>query len=162
MRIGKQTREGVRIPGVGRLLHVYWRFARGLTLGVRTVVIDARERVFLVRHTYAHGWHFPGGGVESGEAVLDAARRELREEARIEMTAEPRLHGIFFNRNASRRDHVVVYVVREFRVIEPKAPDREIAEARFFPLDALPPDLTRGTRARLEEIAGRAPVGVRW
>jgi ADP-ribose pyrophosphatase YjhB (NUDIX family) len=162
MTAGRRVREGVRIPGVGRLLHAYWRFSRGLTLGVRTVVIDARERVFLVRHTYARGWHFPGGGVEPGEAVLDAARRELREEARIEILAEPRLHGIFFNRNASRRDHVVVYVVREFRVIEPKAPDREIAEARFFPLDALPPDLTRGTRARLEEISGRAPVSEQW
>ena len=162
MKIGKRAGDGVRIPGLGRLLHVYWRLSRGLTLGVRTVVIDARERVFLVRHTYARGWHFPGGGVESGEAVLDAARRELREEARIELLGEPHLHGIFFNRNASRRDHVVVYVVREFQVIEPKAPDREIAEARFFPLDTLPPDLTRGTRARLEEIAGRAPVSVRW
>ncbi|HEX8663559.1 MAG TPA: NUDIX domain-containing protein [Beijerinckiaceae bacterium] len=161
MRIGKQTREGVRIPGLGRLLHAYWRFSRGLTLGVRTVVIG-EPGVFLVRHTYARGWHFPGGGVESGESALDAARRELREEARIEIVGEPSLHGVFFNANASRRDHVVVYVVRAFRVIEPKAPDREIAEARFFPLDALPPDLTRGTRARLEEIAGRAPVSARW
>jgi ADP-ribose pyrophosphatase YjhB (NUDIX family) len=162
MRTGKRAREGVRIPGVGRLLHAYWRFSRGLTLGVRTAVLDGRERVFLVRHTYARGWHFPGGGVEPGEAVLDAARRELREEARIELIGEPHLHGVFFNRNASRRDHVVVYVVREFRVIEPKAPDREIAEARFFPLDALPQDLTRGTRERLREIAGRAPVSARW
>ena len=161
MTAGRRAKEGVRILGVGRLLHVYWRFSRGLTLGVRTVVIDDRG-VFLVRHTYARGWHFPGGGVERGEAALDAARRELLEEARIEILGEPRLHGVFFNRNASRRDHVVVYVVRDFRVIEPKAPDREIAEARFFPLDALPPDLTRGTRARLEEIAGRAPVSVRW
>ena len=158
---GGASREGVTLPGLGRLLHAWWRFSRGLTLGVRAVVIDARG-VFLVRHTYARGWHFPGGGVEPGEAALDAARRELREEARIELVGEPPLHGIFFNANASRRDHVVVYVVRDFRVIEAKAPDREIAEARFFPLDTLPPDLTRGTRARLDEIAGRAPVSVRW
>src|SRR5215213_940942 len=98
-----RAREGVRIPGVGRLLHAYWRFSRGLTLGVRTVVIDGRERVFLVRHTYAHGWHFPGGGVEPGEAALDAARRELREEAQIDIVGEPRLHGVFFNKGASRR-----------------------------------------------------------
>jgi ADP-ribose pyrophosphatase YjhB (NUDIX family) len=162
MKAKRRAREGVRVPGVGRLLHAYWRFSRGLTLGVRTIVLDGRAGVFLVRHTYAHGWHFPGGGVEPGEAALDAARRELAEEARIEMLGEPGLHGMFFNANASRRDHVVVYVVREFRVIEPKAPDREIAEARFFPLDALPPDLTRATRARLAEIAGEAPVAARW
>src|SRR4051812_1878647 len=158
MKGKRRARGGGRIPGGGRLLPAYWRFSRGLTLGVRTIVLDGRARVFLVRHTYAHGWHFPGGGVEPGEAALDAARRELREEARIEIVGEPRLHGGFFNANASRRDHVVVYVVREFRVVEPKAPDREIAEARFSPLDALPPDLPRATRARLAEIAGDGPV----
>jgi 8-oxo-dGTP pyrophosphatase MutT (NUDIX family) len=156
------SREGLKVPGLRRVLHTYWRFSRGLTLGVRAIVIDAREHVFLVRHTYAHGWHFPGGGVEPGEAALDAARRELAEEARIEIIGAPALHGVFFNRGASRRDHVVVYLVRHFRVIEPKAPDREIAEGRFFPLDALPGGLTRGTRERLDEIAGRTQVSPTW
>ena len=157
-----RAREGVRIPGVGRLLHAYWRFSRGLTLGVRTVVIDGRERVFLVRHTYAHGWHFPGGGVEPGEAALDAARRELREEAADRHRRRAAAARRVLQRSVSRRDHVVVYLVRDFRVIAEKAPDREIAEARFFPLDALPPGLTRGTRARLAEIAGGGPVSARW
>jgi 8-oxo-dGTP pyrophosphatase MutT (NUDIX family) len=162
MKTWRLARDGLKVPGVGRLLHAYWRFSRGLTLGVRTVVLDARARVFLVRHTYAHGWHLPGGGVEPGETAFDAARRELREEAGIEITGEPELHGVFFNRGASRRDHIVVYMVQDFRVLEEKTPDREIAEARFFPLDALPDGLTRGTRERLEEIAGRAPVSAIW
>ena len=156
------SRDGLKIPGLRRALHTYWRFSRGLRLGVRTVVIDARERVFLVRHTYARGWHFPGGGVERGEAALDAARRELAEEARIELNGAPDLHGVFFNKGVSRRDHVIVYVVRDFRVIEQKAPDREIAEARFFPLDALPDGLTRGTRQRLDEIEGKTQVSPTW
>ncbi|HZW47654.1 MAG TPA: DNA mismatch repair protein MutT, partial [Microvirga sp.] len=42
-------------------LHTYWRFARGMTLGVRAVVLDDRWRVFLIRHTYVPGWHLPGG-----------------------------------------------------------------------------------------------------
>jgi ADP-ribose pyrophosphatase YjhB (NUDIX family) len=162
VRSRRSRSEGLKLPAVGRLLHLYWRFSRGLTLGVRAVVIDARERVFLIRHTYAKGWHFPGGGVETGETAAEAVRRELREEARIEILGEPRLHGVFFNDRTSRRDHVLVYVVREFRVLEAKQPDREIAEARFFPLDALPEDLTRATRERLEEIAGRAAPGTRW
>jgi 8-oxo-dGTP pyrophosphatase MutT (NUDIX family) len=162
MNTRRLASEGLKIPGVGRLLHAYWRFSRGLTLGVRMVVIDGRERVFLVRHTYARGWHFPGGGVEHGEAALDAARRELGEEARIEVTGAAHLHGIFYNKGASWRDHIIVYVVHDFRVLEEKAPDHEIAEAQFFPLGALPDGLTRGTRERLDEIAGRAPVSVRW
>jgi 8-oxo-dGTP pyrophosphatase MutT (NUDIX family) len=142
-----------------RALHAYWRFARGLTMGVRAVVLDGEGRVFLIRHTYVPGWHLPGGGVEARESALDALARELREEARIDLAGAPQLHGVFFNARVSRRDHVVVYVVRDFTVIEAKQPDREIAEAGFFSLDALPDGTTAATRRRLAEVAsGRTPV----
>jgi len=144
---------------MGRLLHVYWRVSRGLTVGVRAAVIDAADRVFLIRHTYTPGWHLPGGGLEAGESAVEALRRELFEEARLAWTEPPRLHGIFFNTQVSNRDHVLIYVVRAFSVIEPKRPDREIAEAGFFPLDALPTGTTGATRRRLGEIgAGHAPA----
>ena len=147
---------------VSRALHTYWRFARGLTLGVRAAVLDRENRVFLVRHTYVPGWHLPGGGVEASESAIEALERELREEAGIGLAGVPRLHGIFFNTRVSRRDHVVVYVVRDFAVIEPKRPDREIAEAGFFPLNALPEGTTAATRRRLEEIASGSPPPDAW
>jgi len=143
-------------------LHMYWRMTRGLTLGVRAVVVDERERVFLVRHTYTSGWHFPGGGVEPGESALDALRRELREEAGIVAGGEPRLHGVFFNRAVSVRDHVVVYRVDEFDVAAAKSPDMEIAEAGFFPIAAPPPETNPGTLRRLRELAGDAPLSSDW
>ncbi|HWZ11350.1 MAG TPA: NUDIX domain-containing protein, partial [Xanthobacteraceae bacterium] len=74
-------------PAIRRGLHLYWRFARGLTLGVRGLVIDAERRVFLVKHSYVAGWHLPGGGVEPGETLAAALARELREEGNIELTA---------------------------------------------------------------------------
>jgi ADP-ribose pyrophosphatase YjhB (NUDIX family) len=149
-------------PMVGRLMHRYWRFSRGVTLGVRAAALDADGRVFLVRHTYVPGWHLPGGGVEAGETARDALRRELREEACLEMTGEARLFGIYLNLNASDRDHVLLYVVRDFRVLAAKAPDREIAEAGFFRLDALPAGVTPATGARLEEIEGARPPAAVW
>jgi ADP-ribose pyrophosphatase YjhB (NUDIX family) len=132
--------------------HLYFRLTRAMTLGVRAAVLDGEGRVFLVRHTYTPGWHLPGGGVEVGESLEEALAKELREEASIRMTGSPRLHGVFFNRPLSPRDHVAVYVVREFVVEGAKQPDREIAEAGFFKLDALPEETTTGTRRRLDEI----------
>src|SRR5258705_8147343 len=111
-------------PALRRVFHLYWRFARGMTLGVRAVVLDRDNRVFLVKHSYVSGWHLPGGGVEVGETFCDALKRELMEEGRIELSAEPELHGVFFNSYASRRDHVVVYVVMQFRQARPPQPDR--------------------------------------
>jgi hypothetical protein len=62
----------------------------------------------------------------------------------------------------SPRDHVAVYVVRRFRITAERKPDREIQEARFFALDALPPETTRATRARLAEILDAAPLSPTW
>jgi ADP-ribose pyrophosphatase YjhB (NUDIX family) len=160
--MSNRSKQAPKLPGpVRRLLHFYWRFSRGMTLGVRAAVLDDQDRVFLIRHTYVRGWHLPGGGVEPGESVIEALGRELREEAGIEATGLPQLHGVFHERAASDRDHVLLYVIREFHAIAAKAPDAEIAEAGFFPLNALPDGTTRGTRARLDEIAtGRPPAPV--
>ena len=83
-------------PAIRRGLHLYWRFARGLTLGVRGLVIDAERRVFLVKHSYVAGWHLPGGGVEPGETLAAALARELREEGNIELTAPAVLFADLF------------------------------------------------------------------
>jgi 8-oxo-dGTP pyrophosphatase MutT (NUDIX family) len=146
-------------PQLRRVFHLYWRFARGMTLGVRGVVLDGENKVFLVRHSYVAGWHLPGGGVEVGETFLEALRRELVEEGRIELTAEPALHGLFFNGHVSRRDHVAVYVVRQFRQDRLPAPNHEIVECGFYDPGALPADTTRGTRLRIAEVLhGAAPI----
>ena len=118
----------------------------------------------MIRHTYVPGWHLPGGGVETGETALAALGRELVEEGRIEIAGAPVLHGVFFNRRVSRRDHVLVYMVRDFRVIGEKAPDREIAEAGFHALSQLPKGTTAPTRRRLAEIVNGEPLrfGATW
>jgi ADP-ribose pyrophosphatase YjhB (NUDIX family) len=139
-------------PLLRRVFHLYWRFARGMTLGVRAVVVDKDDRVFLVKHSYVAGWHLPGGGVETGETFLEALRRELVEEGRIELVGEPILHGLFFNSHVSRRDHVAVYVVRQFAQDRLPKPNHEIVACGFFEADALPVDTTEGTRRRISEV----------
>jgi 8-oxo-dGTP pyrophosphatase MutT (NUDIX family) len=146
-------------PQLRRAFHLYWRMARGMTLGVRGVVLDDDNKVFLVRHSYVAGWHLPGGGVEVGETFLEALRRELVEEGRIELTGEPVLHGLFFNGHVSRRDHVAVYVVRQFRQDRLPKPNHEIVECGFYAASGLPAETTRGTRLRIAEVLdGAAPI----
>jgi ADP-ribose pyrophosphatase YjhB (NUDIX family) len=147
---------------IRRFLHLYWRFSRGMTLGVRGVVLDAGGKVFLVRHGYTPGWYFPGGGVEPGESLVEALARELLEEGNICITGAPPLHGVFRNVHSSPRDHVVVFVVREFEWRSPPPASWEIAEAGFFPLNKLPEGTSEGTRRRLEEILYGAPLGANW
>lgn len=149
-------------PGLRKILHLYFRLARGMTLGARAVVIDAAGRIFLVRHTYVTGWYLPGGGVEVGQSMVEALRRELMEEGCIEVTGAPMLHGIFLNDHVSIRDHVAVYIVRDFRQQRLPEPNREIAESGFFALDALPADTTEGTRQRLAEIFDGRPIVPTW
>jgi ADP-ribose pyrophosphatase YjhB (NUDIX family) len=145
-------------PVLRGIFHLYWRFARGMTLGVRAVVLDG-EQVFLVKHSYVAGWHLPGGGVEVGESFREALGRELIEEGRIEVTGEPYLHGVFLNSHVSRRDHVAVYVVRQFSQDRLPEPNREIIACGFFDAAALPAETTGGTRLRIAEVLeGRALI----
>ena len=145
-----------------RLIALGARFQRPMTLGVRGLVLDDQRRVLLVRHTYVRGFYLPGGGVESGETLVDALKRELHEEANVMLDEPPELFGVYFNRRFSVRDHVALYVARSYRITEPRAPDREIAEAGFFALDALPAETTVATRARLAEALEKTPISPYW
>ena len=141
-------------------LHMWFRVARPLTGGVRVLVLE-EDRVLLVRHTYTPGLHLPGGGVEVGETFEEAALKELREEANLRPTAPLVLHGLYLNRAVTNRDHVALYVCRAFER-GPFEPTREIAEAAFYSLDALPEDVTPATRRRIGEVRERRRPDPYW
>ena len=144
------------------LMHLYWRFSRGLTLGVRGMAIDADGRIFLVKHSYVPGWHLPGGGVEPRETLREALDRELKEEGNIEILQAPRLFAIYHNRNVSGRDHVALFVTESFKQGTPPKPNAEIIAHGFFARNDLPPDTTAGTRARIAEVLDAATPSETW
>ncbi|HEX6000300.1 MAG TPA: NUDIX domain-containing protein [Hyphomicrobiaceae bacterium] len=145
-----------------RTLQRYWRIRRGLTLGVRGVVLDAGNRVILVRHGYQPGWHFPGGGVEWGETTLEALARELEEEVGIALDAPPDLFGLYTNFKHFPGDHIALFVVRAWRAGQAPPPSFEIREQRQFAADALPEDTTGPVRRRMAEVLQSRPRAETW
>ncbi|MBX6425701.1 MAG: NUDIX domain-containing protein [Variibacter sp.] len=147
---------------LGRWRRLRDRWGRTLTLGVRALVLSAESRVFLVKHGYARGWHFPGGGVERGESFVAALARELKEEGNIELTGPPVLHGLYFYPRYSNCDHVALFVVRAFRQGAAPRPNREIVDCGFFALGDLPAGTTAATRARIAEVLHGEPAADLW
>ena len=126
---------------------IYCFIVRPKTLGVRIMFIQDGQ-VLLVRQTYMPGWFMPGGGVKRGETMEETARREAREEVGAEM-GELRLLGAYTHFGEYKSDHNTLFLCTDF-TLDIK-PDNEIAEVRFFPLEALPDGLLEGHRKRLEE-----------
>lgn len=141
-----------------RALHTYFLVFRGLTLGVRAIVLSQDGKFLLVRHTYTPGWHLPGGGVEKRETAVSALSKELRQETGLNLIGIPVLHGVFHNSDISVRDHILVYLcdVEDSGMIN--ACSHEIAEIGFFQFNDLPDCTDPGTIRRMQElINGTAP-----
>lgn len=135
---------------------------RGMTMGVRVIATNAQGQVLLVRHGYTPGWHLPGGGVDRGETMEDAARREVEEETGHRVEGAITLRGMAYNNSLWRGDHVGVYVAHALVKEREIKPGFEIAEMGFFALDDLPEDTTKGTRARLTEWQDGRDVDDHW
>ena len=138
-----------------------FRLFRRHTQGAKVIAVDSSGAVLLVRNSYGrrHLWVLPGGGLGRGEAPADGAARELREETGLIAEALTRL-GQYESTEEGWRDTVHVFVSRVSG--ELRRDDREIAAARFFALDALPPDTSQATLRRLDEWRGRRPVSGEW
>jgi phosphatase NudJ len=122
---------------MSRLATPTWSFA---------VVLVKRGHRFLLVHERKHGqgWYFPAGRVEPGETFAEAALRETREEAGVDIALE----GILRIQHSPRPDGQrlrVFFLARQVDDAPPKSqPDEHTLEARWFSVDELRSVALRG------------------
>jgi ADP-ribose pyrophosphatase YjhB (NUDIX family) len=120
------------------VLRQWWFLTRPHTRGVKAVVRRG-DRVLLVRHTYARRgeWDIPGGFLHPGEDPELALRRELAEEVGVESIVAVTNIAVTASRFDRKREQLFSYVVDvDGEAVRPS--EAEIADARWFPHDALP------------------------
>jgi 8-oxo-dGTP diphosphatase len=112
-----------------------------LTVDIVVLAADPPSSVLLIERggePFAGSWALPGGFVESDERVVSAAARELREETGVE-AGPMQLLGVYDTPGRDPRGPTVsvVFVMRADEELEASGAD-DAADARWFPLDALP------------------------
>jgi ADP-ribose pyrophosphatase YjhB (NUDIX family) len=101
------------------------------------IPVDDAGRVILLRRGFAPGqglWTFPGGFVDLGESVPDAARREVDEELGMAIELGPLL-GVY-----SRADDRIVLIVYRARALGEPQTSPEATEVRAFAPGEIPWD----------------------
>jgi 8-oxo-dGTP diphosphatase len=104
------------------------------------VIIELPDGIVLVRRRNPpHGWALPGGFVDYGERVEDAARREMREETGLDVVLVELL-GVYSDPSRDARGHTISTVYVGQARGTPRAAD-DAAEAGVFREADLPAPL---------------------
>lgn len=138
-------------PTVLTIRRLYRQLRRPVKIGVRVLVVE-NNKVLLVRHHGQMDWMLPGGLAGRGESLRTAAIREVREEANCTVVAE-RLLGIYSSRHEGMTLHTAVFVCRPVTTSHPNL-NIETADARFWPINALPPTTGQVADRLVEYAAG--------
>ena len=111
-------------------------------LTVDVIIRNKQGRILLIdRDTSPKGWALPGGKVEFGESLLDAARREIKEETGLEISFQEQ-REILDTPHRDPRHHMVsvVFLATANASARPIAGDG-VKRARFFTPKGIPEQL---------------------
>jgi 8-oxo-dGTP pyrophosphatase MutT (NUDIX family) len=141
-------------------LRQYVGHAPLLMVGAATLIVDDQGRLLLMKRSDSGLWGPPGGAMEPGEAVETAARREVREEAGLEL-GELTLFGVYsgpelFYRYPNGDEVYNVIIVHLTR--RPRGEVRLSAEHTdwgWFAPAEIPEDLSPPIRPVVEEFERR-------
>ena len=127
-----------------------------LMLGAVTLVVDDQDHLLMMKRTDSGHWGIPGGAVELGEVIEDAAKRETMEETNLEIV-EMSFFGVFSGPELYYKypngDEVynvsIVYLSHDWRG-EVRLND-EHSEWNWFAADNLPVDISPPIQTILEQ-----------
>jgi len=132
---------------------------KALVLAGSSVIIeDSSGQVLLQRRSDTGHWGFPGGFMEPGETLEEAARREVREETGVDIQCLEFLRVFsgpeLFHRypNGDEVFNVTALYLSQGSHLNcsPVADGCEGSECRFFRLDDLPGEISPPQRSVLE------------
>jgi ADP-ribose pyrophosphatase YjhB (NUDIX family) len=132
---------------------------------VNVVVTNARGDILLIRRSDNDNWALPGGAIDLGESLAQAAVREVREESGIDceitglvgIYTDPR-HVILYTSNGEVRQEFSIVLTASATHGEP-TPSSESSDVRWTPVADLPSyRMDRSMRLRVEHYLG-SPAG---
>lgn len=124
-----------------------------MPLVVNVAVVDAARRVLLTRREDFEVWCLPGGSVEGGESLAEAALREVAEETGLAVRLT-RLVGLY-SRPKLRGYHTAALFAAVVSRGSLRVDPSEVVEAEWFAADELPLELLWGQRERiLDALSG--------
>ena len=119
------------------------------TLAAIVAIID-NGKVLLTKREDFEVWCLPGGGVEDGESLAEAAVREAKEETGVDVELT-RLVGVYSRIGGIWNDvHAVLFAARPVGG-ELKLQPGETVEVEYFPFDDIPGEVLFGHRKRIED-----------
>jgi ADP-ribose pyrophosphatase YjhB (NUDIX family) len=132
--------------------------ANNLVPSVNVVVVNGVDEILMIRRSDNGNWAIPGGAIDLGESVAQAAIRETREESGIDceitglvgIYSDPR-HVILYTSNGeARQEFSIVLTARPVSGVP--TPSQESTEVRWVPAsDVLSLTMDRSMRIRIND-----------
>ena len=127
-----------------------------LLVGAGILVLDHQNRLLMIKRTDNKSWGIPGGSIELGEVIEDAAKRETLEETNLEI-GEMSLFGVFSGSELYYKypngDEVynvsIIYLSRDWHG-EIKL-NEEHSEWNWFAANNIPEDVSLPIRPIIEQ-----------
>jgi 8-oxo-dGTP pyrophosphatase MutT (NUDIX family) len=136
--------------------------ASSLVPSVNVVVTNDAGDILMIRRTDNGNWAVPGGAIDLGESVAQAAARETREETGIDCAitgitgiySDPR-HVILYTSNGEVRQEFSIVLTARPLAGQP-TPSSESSEARWVPASEVPGyTMDRSMRIRINDYLAR-------